>query len=1076
MRKPLLLSLLFSVLITAGSKAQYVDIPDSTLRSFLQFNYQACMNAQGQLDTTCNGILSVDSLMLRPGAGVSGCVTDFTGLQYFKSLRKLDIANNFCLQTFPYISTLKELRASYCSSIKLSLLPNGLKLFSTALFSSPSSTDNQPPFVNDNNHFPDSLEFIDLRYCSSTSGFSLPPLPSRLKFLDISWTNVDSLPGLPSSLEYLDCSANRGITSLPALPAVLRYLNFSNTSAVTLPALPDSLRTLITLGVESLPPLPEKLNYMDVGVFMASSLPALPVGLDTLFLMNGGNLTSLGRLPDSLRYFVCTYTAITAIENFPDKLDYVYLGYNNNLTTLPRFPASLLSLTSTNNPLTNIASIETATSLAYLTISQSQLTTLPPLPESVRVLTCENNAILSTLPASAGRVDRIICRNNALTSLPALTSRVKELDCSVNQLTTLPPLPDSLAVLTCHYNRISEIPALPASLGLLVTIGNPITCLPSLQQFSNSLLYVYVDSTKVHCVSNTLNRGAIIHSTGPYYYDPNHSIPFWITGSDLPLCNPTNNISSCPSFPVISGNIFYDLNSNGIQDNGEQYKDGAKIDLDNSTTNVFSNRNGYFEVATEGTGNSSITVEPILFYNAIPSTAAYNFTSYDTIVSKSYALQPNQVKDSVTINLIPLSWAARPGFSYPFLIRYENIGTTVLNTVITMQYDNTKLVYDSSNAIVINNGTSLTHVANNFSPGETKNIIAYFRLKPTAALGDSLTTVANIAAGSQNNNSSLNAIIGGAFDPNDKQATPQLTPSQVANGDYIDYTIRFQNTGTDTAFTVVISDTLNDDLQVNTLQMTATSHNCKTTVKDNIVYFEFLNILLPDSNVNEMKSHGFVSFKIKPKTTVAVNTAIPNSAAIYFDYNAPVITNIASTLIKDFTVIPLKLISFSAVPQNDNTTSLFWNTAHEINTKHFVIERSNNGMHFIAVTNVIAKGRANNNYTASVADANTGIIFYRLKMVDNDGRHSWSPVIKIDKRKNAAGFSILTNPVKEILVINSTDRSVNNTQATIINMQGAVVKTFILKEGSQTIDIKGLPAGIYFLKTINGSNKIFISE
>ena len=84
--------------------------------------------------------------------------------------------------------------------------------------------------------------------------------------------------------------------------------------------------------------------------------------------------------------------------------------------------------------------------------------------------------------------------------------------------------------------------------------------------------------------------------------------------------------------------------------------------------------------------------------------------------------------------------------------------------------------------------------------------------------------------------------------------------------------------------------------------MITSSHNCKATVKDNIVFFEFLNILLPDSNVNELKSHGLVSFRIKPQTTVAPNSIITNKAAIYFDYNAPVITNTAGTLIKEFTV------------------------------------------------------------------------------------------------------------------------------------------------------------------------------
>ena len=139
----------------------------------------------------------------------------------------------------------------------------------------------------------------------------------------------------------------------------------------------------------------------------------------------------------------------------------------------------------------------------------------------------------------------------------------------------------------------------------------------------------------------------------------------------------------------------------------------------------------------------------------------------------------------------------------------------------------------------------------------------------------------------------------------------KYSPIEIANGAYIDYTIRFQNTGTDTAFNVVLSDTLAGELLLNTLQVTASSHTCKATVKDNIVFFEFLNILLPDSNVNEIKSHGFVSFRIKPHPSVPSGTTINNKAAIYFDYNTPVITNTAGTFIKTFTIIPIKLISLA---------------------------------------------------------------------------------------------------------------------------------------------------------------------
>ena len=109
--------------------------------------------------------------------------------------------------------------------------------------------------------------------------------------------------------------------------------------------------------------------------------------------------------------------------------------------------------------------------------------------------------------------------------------------------------------------------------------------------------------------------------------------------------------------------------------------------------------------------------------------------------------------------------------------------------------------------------------------------------------------------------------ITGSYDPNDKQAVPVgLTDAHyVLAGTSIDYTIRFQNTGTDTAFKVVLVDTLDSSLDISTFMQGASSHpySLKVSGKGNpILTFTFNNILLPDSNVNVLASNGFVSFRI----------------------------------------------------------------------------------------------------------------------------------------------------------------------------------------------------------------------
>ncbi|MCC7246081.1 MAG: T9SS type A sorting domain-containing protein [Saprospiraceae bacterium] len=134
----------------------------------------------------------------------------------------------------------------------------------------------------------------------------------------------------------------------------------------------------------------------------------------------------------------------------------------------------------------------------------------------------------------------------------------------------------------------------------------------------------------------------------------------------------------------------------------------------------------------------------------------------------------------------------------------------------------------------------------------------------------------------------------GAFDPNDKSAVPTgVGPLHLvkANTD-LEYLIRFQNTGTDTAFNIVVLDTLSQYLDATTARPGAASHEYGFQILEgNILRFAFDNIHLPDSNINEATSHGYVKFLIKQKPDLADGTKLLNSAAIYFDFNEPVITN-----------------------------------------------------------------------------------------------------------------------------------------------------------------------------------------
>jgi hypothetical protein len=132
-----------------------------------------------------------------------------------------------------------------------------------------------------------------------------------------------------------------------------------------------------------------------------------------------------------------------------------------------------------------------------------------------------------------------------------------------------------------------------------------------------------------------------------------------------------------------------------------------------------------------------------------------------------------------------------------------------------------------------------------------------------------------------------------AYDPNIKTAIPegQGVEHKILYDHDLEYTIFFQNTGTDTAFTVIVRDTLPEELDLTTLRLGAASDPFTFRIYDQrIAEWTFPNILLPDSNRNEPESHGFLTFRMEQRRVNEPGTRIVNTAGIYFDYNPPIIT------------------------------------------------------------------------------------------------------------------------------------------------------------------------------------------
>jgi hypothetical protein len=148
-----------------------------------------------------------------------------------------------------------------------------------------------------------------------------------------------------------------------------------------------------------------------------------------------------------------------------------------------------------------------------------------------------------------------------------------------------------------------------------------------------------------------------------------------------------------------------------------------------------------------------------------------------------------------------------------------------------------------------------------------------------------------------NNTSAVNQIVVNSQDPNDIAVHEGNTITLAkAQQDYLHYTIRFQNIGTSNAINIKVLNDLDVNLDWSTFQFLSASHNCRIKNNNNHNEFLFEEINLPGTE-NEPLSHGYITFKVKPITSIAVGNVISSMANIYFDYNAPIATNQVSTVV-----------------------------------------------------------------------------------------------------------------------------------------------------------------------------------
>ncbi|MBL7742297.1 MAG: T9SS type A sorting domain-containing protein [Chitinophagaceae bacterium] len=228
-----------------------------------------------------------------------------------------------------------------------------------------------------------------------------------------------------------------------------------------------------------------------------------------------------------------------------------------------------------------------------------------------------------------------------------------------------------------------------------------------------------------------------------------------------------------------------------------------------------------------------------------------------------------------------------------------------------------------------------------------------------------------------------------------------------------------------------------------------------------------------DANFGNGQDLGNGNFVLGNSTGELINihNLQPNSSYHFavFEYNGfnqPLYLSPATTVSATTSfALPVKLVKWEATPANGKV-KLQWITASEVNASHFVIERSADGMSYTLVATVQAAGNSTTDIQYSKEDANplAGKSYYRLKMVDLDGKTEYSTVRTVIISASAV-IRLAANPVQdklELIASAVNDRS----EWQIINAAGQAVSKGTVSNGRTEINVAGLRPGNYWVTLV----------
>ena len=385
--------------------------------------------------------------------------------------------------------------------------------------------------------------------------------------------------------------------------------------------------------------------------------------------------------------------------------------------------------------------------------------------------------------------------------------------------------------------------------------------------------------------------------------------------------NTGNSVTVHNSCVTITGFLYDDLNTNCSLDATDDTLSGTVYVEDNSGNLISSGYcygpNAQYSL-TVPSGLSNLKIYAASSYSAQTTCPAVGYHNFNSTSNQSFDFGVECNANTFDNGIWSGASVALPGDTgWVFAYAWSNscnvnpiTGTVDTMTIILDPLVSYLAMYNGPNPNVISGDTLTWYLTwslyYNLNPqaAQIGSLGLLIITDTSASVGDSAFFDASITKpvndiAHANNSRSYYRQVNVSYDPNNKINLPSGvgplgkidTSTQT-----ISYRINFQNTGTAPARNIYVTDSISDHFDLKSLRVLGVSHPTKFSMLyqgDNRIRFDFTNIYLPDSLSNEEESKGYIDIELDLVENLPIGTTIENTAYIYFDYNAPIITNTA---------------------------------------------------------------------------------------------------------------------------------------------------------------------------------------